>query len=119
MNDGTRFEQWEIVLVPFPFTDLSGAKKRPALIASNNRFNQAHDDLVCCLITSKIVPEPGCPMVLPGDLKHGSLPFESKIKPYRLFTVEKMLVIKSLGQLNSGKAEETRKELVRLFQLSA
>lgn len=118
MNDGTRFDQWQIVLVPFPFTDLSGAKKRPALVVSNAGFNRGHDDLICCLMTSKIVPETGCPIVAAGDLLEGTLPFETKIKPYRLFTIEKTLVIKQLGQLRPNKAEETRKELVGLFQSS-
>lgn len=115
MTHGTMFEQWQIVLLPFPFTDLSGAKKRPALIVSKSGFNRSHDDLVCCLITSNVMPEENCVMINESDLKHGRLPFESKIKPYRIFTAEKSIVIKKLGELNDKKSEETKKNLLKLF----
>ena len=51
---GTMYKQREIVLVPFPFSDLSSAKKRPVLIISNNDYNQRFDDVVVCVITSTL-----------------------------------------------------------------
>jgi len=118
MNGGTRFEQWQIVLVPFPYSDLSGVKRRPALVLSTSVFNERHDDLVCCMITSHLDGELGCPTFSRKDLSSGNLAFDSKIKPYRLFTVEKDLVVKKLGVLGASKAKETRNQLLRLFGFS-
>ena len=44
----------DVVLVPFPFTDQSGAKKRPAVIVSNNRYNARRRDLIIMAITSQV-----------------------------------------------------------------
>lgn len=104
------------MLVPFPFTDLSGAKKRPALVVSKTSFNQGSRDIICCLVTSKAEPEAGCPPLGQKDLKSGVLPFDSKIKPHRLFTMEKTLVLKKLGELGAAKAAETKRELLKLFE---
>jgi len=44
----------KIVLVPFPFTDLTGVKQRPALVISNNEYNQKNLDVIICGITSNL-----------------------------------------------------------------
>jgi mRNA interferase MazF len=49
----TNYKKWEIVLVPFPFTDLSSAKRRPALIVSPDSYNTGKD-VVIAYITSQI-----------------------------------------------------------------
>ncbi len=50
----TLYNKWEIVLVPFPFTDLSSTKKRPALIVSPNVYNIGQD-VVIAFVTSQFV----------------------------------------------------------------
>ncbi|MBI2445316.1 type II toxin-antitoxin system PemK/MazF family toxin [Candidatus Micrarchaeota archaeon] len=104
--------------MPFPFSDLSGVKQRPALVLSTSAFNERHDDLVCCMITSHLDGEPGCPTISQKDLSSGVLAFDSKIKPYRLFTVQTQLVVKKLGVLGPAKARQTRNEILRLFDFS-
>ena len=49
---GTNYKQKEIVLVPFPYSDLSATKKRPVLIVSNNHYNNNFEDVIVCVITS-------------------------------------------------------------------
>ena len=51
MKGGTMYKQRDIVLIPFPYSDLSGAKQRPALIISNKNLSKSQDRM-CCLITS-------------------------------------------------------------------
>ncbi|MEK6886775.1 MAG: type II toxin-antitoxin system PemK/MazF family toxin, partial [Nanoarchaeota archaeon] len=51
MKGGIVYKQRDIVLIPFPYSDLTGAKQRPALIISNNKINHTQDK-ICCLITS-------------------------------------------------------------------
>ena len=50
----TAFKQGEVVLIPFPFTDLSTVKQRPALIVSSNWFNQQRSDSIVMAITSQV-----------------------------------------------------------------
>ena len=53
MPSTTRYRRGDIVLVPFPFTDLSSTKKRPALVVSPDKFNEHAQDVVLVAITSQ------------------------------------------------------------------
>jgi mRNA interferase MazF len=55
----TSFSQGDVVLVPFPFTDLSAVTQRPALVLSPDRSNKLRPDLVVAAITSQIPTTPG------------------------------------------------------------
>ncbi|MFH1916535.1 MAG: type II toxin-antitoxin system PemK/MazF family toxin [Nanoarchaeota archaeon] len=85
------YDQRDIVLIPFPYTDLTGQKLRPALIISNKRLN-ASEDRICCLITSN-VSQNG---ILINSFEKGTLPFKSWVKPHRLFTINTRIVKKKL-----------------------
>ena len=50
----TNFKRGDIIPVPFPFTDLSSAKQRPALVVSSDALNAAGDDVLVAAITSQI-----------------------------------------------------------------
>ncbi|PIN85194.1 MAG: hypothetical protein COV47_03445 [Candidatus Diapherotrites archaeon CG11_big_fil_rev_8_21_14_0_20_37_9] len=52
MMSGMTYNQADIILLPFPYSDLSSSKKRPALVISNNKFNSFSNDFICCLITT-------------------------------------------------------------------
>ena len=51
-RSGTRFEQGDILILPFPFSDLSSIKQRPVLVLSNSEYNKKTEDIVTCGITS-------------------------------------------------------------------
>jgi mRNA-degrading endonuclease toxin of MazEF toxin-antitoxin module len=51
---GTKYKQREIILVPFPYSDLSSSKRRPVLVVSNDDYNQHFQDVVVCVITSNL-----------------------------------------------------------------
>jgi len=87
------YEQKEIVLIPFPFSDLTGSKQRPALIISNKKLNRT-EDRICCLVTSKQSGE--LIKITNNDFKESGLPFESYIKPHRIFTVNRAIIRKKL-----------------------
>lgn len=105
-TDGTNIRQGGIILIPFPFTDLSGSKKRPALVVSGDQFNKRSEDVICCLITSNPKDRQEAVPITNKDLGSGFLEFDSKVKPYRLFTVDKGVVHKTLGTLNKRKLDE-------------
>jgi len=49
----TNFEKWDLILVPFPFTDLSSVKRRPAVIVSPDSYNQ-NKDVIIAYVTSQL-----------------------------------------------------------------
>ncbi len=53
----TSFEFGDVVLVPFPFTDQSTAKKRPAVVVSSAAYNAERRDLIVMAVTSQVRPE--------------------------------------------------------------
>jgi len=87
------FEQGAIVLVPFPFTDLSSSKQRPALVLRSDR---TEPDLVVCAITSQLNDAPsGAEFLVPHqELSSWGLPKPSKVKLAKLFTLHPSLVRK-------------------------
>ena len=117
MTAGTNIEQRSVILVPFPFTDLSGAKKRPALVISSTEFNRKNEDIICCLITSNLEDTHHSININNKDMEDGFLEFESKIKSYRMFTVHKKLVYKQLGKLNSIKSKLAVSELKEIIEV--
>lgn len=92
------YEQKEIVLLPFPYSDLSAIKQRPALIISNKKLNNS-DDRICCLITSN--PESKGIEIKNSDFEESNLPFQSWIRPHRIFTVDKSVIKKKLCKINN------------------
>jgi mRNA interferase MazF len=88
----------DIVLVPFPFTDLSTNKKRPAVIVSSNAYNQNRPDIVIMAVTSQSHGFGYFGDVRIQDWQQAGLLKPSVIKPI-LTTVEKSLVIKKLGRI--------------------
>jgi mRNA interferase MazF len=79
---------------PFPFTDLTSAKKRPALVISPDSFNAVTEDLVLAAITSQITEEPNTILLANADFAEGRLPKASMIKITKLFTIHSSLIVK-------------------------
>ncbi|MEK6933584.1 MAG: type II toxin-antitoxin system PemK/MazF family toxin [Nanoarchaeota archaeon] len=108
MKGGIMYEQRDIVLVPFPYSDLTGAKLRPALILSNSLINRT-DDRICCLITSNPTKE-GI-IVEKTDFYSGRLPFKSWVKPHRIFTINQKIIKKKLCTMSEKFHERVLVEL--------
>ncbi|MEK6948767.1 MAG: type II toxin-antitoxin system PemK/MazF family toxin [Nanoarchaeota archaeon] len=119
MTDGINTEQRSIILIPFPYSDLSSKKKRPALIISNSQFNQKNEDVICCLITSNPKDHQHCIHISNKDMESGYLEFDSKIKSYRIFTASKEIIYKNLGKLNLTKSLEVEKEIGKLISMKS
>ncbi|MEI8363900.1 MAG: type II toxin-antitoxin system PemK/MazF family toxin [archaeon] len=117
MKDGTNINQRDIFLVLYPFSDLSGSKKRPVLILSKSEFNKRNEDVICCLITSNLNYGVDNIGINNKDLENGNLEFESMIKPYNLFYVNKSLIYKKLGKLNAEKFSEVYNKIINTISL--
>ena len=93
-RSGTNYKQGDIVLIPFPFTDLLGDKKRPVLILSKNNDNEKDDDIISCAITSNPRKVRYAITITTDNLKSGYLPMESKIRINKIFTLEQSIILK-------------------------
>jgi mRNA interferase MazF len=93
------YRRGDIVLVSFPFTDLTFAKRRPALVVSPDIFNELNEDLILLAVTSHLSPLPYSISVLPGDCEEGVVPKESMVKLTKVFTMTSALVLKKLCRL--------------------
>ena len=99
----THYEQGDVVLLPFPFTDLSAKKLRPAVVISSNWFNRLRQDCILAAITSQVPPESDRDelVLFAADLKSAGLPRPSIVKLGKITTVEQRLIQKPLGKLSS------------------
>ena len=91
-----------MIVVPFPFTDLSGSKRRPAFVITN----LPDDDIILCQITSKNFHDRYAVSCDNDDFANGSLPVESFIRPNKIFTADKKLILSVAGHLSENKIKE-------------
>lgn len=102
----------DVVVVPFPFSDLSDAKRRPALIVANLRG----DDVILCQITSQASRDSYAIPLLDVDFAEGGLRQASYIRPNRLFTADSALIIYRAGSIDNAKRTEVANALIAIFQ---
>ena len=89
-----RFVKGEVVVLPFPFSDLSGSKLRPALVLAD----LSGDDIILCQITSQMSPKDSHAIGLDAsNFQKGALKLASNIRPNRIFTADKNIIQKSVG----------------------
>ena len=94
--------------MPFPFTDLSSSKKRPAVVVSPDWFNSRQQDVVLAAITSQVgqtAADASSLTVGAADLVDGELPKQSVIKLAKLFTLHSGLIVKKLCTLRLEKKQ--------------
>ena len=77
----SRFSFGDVVLVPFPFTDQSGTKKRPAVVVSSHGYNTSRRDIVIMAITSQVRLPLGFGKALVAGWQGAGLIKESVLKP--------------------------------------
>lgn len=106
-----RFMKGDVVVLPFPFSNLSAIKKRPALVVAN----LVGDDLILCQITSKAREDMYAIILANADFKSGSLPLESRIRPNRLFTADQSIILYKIGYLKPTKIKEVEQSLINIF----
>ena len=103
----TNYNFGEIVLVPFPFTDQTGAKKRPAVVVSSTAYNLARIDLILMAITSQVRKPIKSDEIEIINWQKAGLLKPSVIKPV-FTTIEKNLILRQLGNLENGDKENLR-----------
>jgi len=101
----------EVVVLPFPQTNLQSGKRRPALVVAN----LPGDDLILCQITSQTRNDGGSVPLLIADFESGRLTMDSFIRPQRLFTVEQGVILYAAGKIKNTKLQEVKARIRQLF----
>ena len=102
----------DIVLIPFPFTDLSGNKYRPAVILIDSE-----DDVTVCFITTQLTWQSEFDIALQPSEFNG-LKKESLVRLNKFATIDKELIIGRLGTLENNYIELMNRNLIKILKLT-
>lgn len=114
MVNTSRFNFGDVVLVPFPFTDQSGVKKRPAVVVSSHTYNSSRRDIVIMAITSQLRLPLGLGESMIADWQGAGLVKESVLKPV-FATIEQGLVQRAMGRFSAVDIKALRVALAVVF----
>ena len=101
----------QVILVTFPFSDLSETKLRPALVLAD----AGRGDWILCQITSNAFSDPNAVELTVGDFRMGSLHRVSYARPGKLFTGNRSLVSSHVGTLTQEALQDVLGALIRLL----
>ncbi len=107
-----KFVKGDVVVVPFPFSDLTQAKRRPALVISKLEG----DDLILCQITSKNIKDSYAISIDDKDFEMGGLKQPSNVRPNRIFTADSHIVLYKVGNLSANKLNEVIEKVVEIIR---
>jgi mRNA interferase MazF len=111
------YSRFDVVVVPFPFTDSSSTKRRPALIISeSSAFNTQMQMSVMAMITTA-THQPWALDVNITDLSSAGLNSSSIVR-MKLFTLDHALIVRSIGHLAQVDEDEVLKSIGKLVGLN-
>ena len=116
------YQRGDIVLVPFPFTDLSRQKARPSVVISSLSYNTRMNDLILVAISSKTgAIDPRFELLIPpSHLRFAAtgLRVPSVIKIDKLVTIDQALVYRKLGSLPADLMTQLEQQLRNVLELN-
>jgi len=108
-----KFVKGNIVVVPFPFSDLSATKKRLALVLAN----LDGDDIILCQITSQQTKDKYAIPLKEKDYRFGKLAVPSNVRPNRIFTADKNIIIKKIASLDEVVVNVVMQKIIAIFSV--
>jgi mRNA interferase MazF len=102
----------DIVVIPFPFSDLSFSNKRPALVLADIKGN----DLILCQITSKDIKDEYSIPLDDKEMASGKLNQISNIRPNRIFTADKSIILYKVGSITKTKLSQVIEKLFAILK---
>ena len=102
----------DVVVMPFPFSDLSSLVRRPALVIANLKG----EDIILCQITSKERIDPYQISLTKSNFLNGNLKINSFIKPSIIFTVRKSILLYKIGRLKKEKIKEVEEIICKIIK---
>ncbi len=108
------YEQFDLVAVPFPFTNRTATKRRPALIVSAGTFNHTHGHSILAMVTTAAGMWPSDVMI--GNWEDAGLRVPCKVR-WKLFTLDNNLVSGSIGRLSPADRDAVAQGLFHALAL--
>lgn len=105
------FIKGDIVVIPFPFSDLSEVKKRPAFVVNKLKG----DDVILCQITSRAIKDKYSIQLRKIDFATGSLSADSNVRPNRIFTADKNIILYKVGDIKENKTKEIIQKIIGII----
>ncbi|WP_295391492.1 type II toxin-antitoxin system PemK/MazF family toxin [uncultured Thiodictyon sp.] len=102
----------DIVVLHFPFTDLSATKQRPVLVLTQPT---AHGDFIAAQVTSQM-NHPVQMALSDSDFELGRLPKASIVRPDKVFTLNQSLIVRRVGRLRQAAFERIHAEICRYLR---
>ncbi len=102
----------DVVVIPFPFSDLSGSKRRPALVVADAGGN----DVIMCQITSLSVGDEMAIPVSDQDFSEGCLKHDSNIRPNKLFTADRAIILYRAGRISDMMLQRVISSIIGLLK---
>ena len=107
-----KFVNGDIVVINFPFSDLTGAKRRPALVVAD----LDGDDIILCQITGQSKMDKHTITLGQRDFVDGSLKAESAVRPNKLFTADKNVILYTACKITNDKFSEVIDGVIKLIK---
>jgi mRNA interferase MazF len=107
-----KFVKGDVVVVPFPFSDLTQSKRRPALVMAALEG----DDVILCQITSRAVRDNYALPLEDKDFSAGTLRQPGNIRPNRIFTADSHIILYKVGTLGIEKLTEVIETTVEIIR---
>jgi mRNA interferase MazF len=107
-----KFVKGDIVVVPFPFSDLSGNKRRPALVVADING----DDMILCQITSVAWSDRYAVPLDTADFESGTLPVKSFVRPNKIFTASRQLALYSPCRLKPDRLQNVTAVIIGILE---
>lgn len=101
-----------VVLVPFPFSDLSQSKLRPAVVLAD----AGRGDWILCQVTSNAYADPNAVELTSADFSVGSLSATSYARPGKVFTANRSLIVSEVGSLTDDAFRRVVEAVIDLLQ---
>lgn len=111
----TVYKPFDVVLVPFPFSDLATTKKRPALVLSAGQSGNSGQFCICSMITSQMHAKVDGDVIIQKWRKAGLI-HPSKLRLAKTATLEESLMIKRLGRFSLLDQKTAKKAFRGLFK---
>jgi mRNA interferase MazF len=104
-------QKGDVVIIPFPFSNLSATKKRPALVIAKPEGK----DIILAQITSQQPKNNHWIKLEHNNFEKGKLPITSYVKIHRIFSADTTIIRRTIGKLNKQTIQEIEKLLIKLF----
>ena len=106
------FTKGDVIVLPFPFSNLSQVKRRPAIVVGLS----SGGDIILCQITSKAVADGDAVPLTSADFTSGVLSKPSNIRPNKLFTADSQTVLYQIGTVKQSLLDEVIRKIVEVLQ---